>query len=192
LGTVVIPKPGSLVVAVSAPDALKRAGYMVVVRQENARGSPPVNFEFEGSQSTPHLLQPGRHVVHVHTDGPDPAIASRDAVVDIRSGEETRVDMEVRPGARRTFVFTLPPGVLPMDDGVEVLRLVVKDGAGTLELDVDAPYFDEKASFGGVATFAKGTHKFEATTTRGFRVSGEFTIDAPSSAPETVRAVLSR
>jgi hypothetical protein len=192
LGAVVIPKPGTLVVVVNAPDALKKARYMVEVRQETARGGSPVVFEFAGSQSTPQLLQPGRHAVHVHTFGPDPAIATRDVRVEIRSGEETRIDMAVLPGAMRTLEFTLPPDAPPMDDGVEVIRVVVKDGAGTLELDVDAPYFDERAIFGVLATFAKGAHKYEALTTRGFRASGEFTIDAPSSASETLRAVLSR
>jgi hypothetical protein len=192
LGSIRVPKAGMLILVVHPLGNLTKGAHSIVLRGDEPHIVEPLRFEFAGTESPPQPVAPGHYTLAVHCYDQTQDIADVRIEVDIRSGEETRLDIHLRAGGRRLFLFTLPKDVKLVEGDGERLQLIVRGESGSVELVTSGTLWEEKATIAARGTFVPGKYRLEALTSGGLKASGEFTVNGPSSQEETITTVLSR
>lgn len=181
-GTIQIEKPGTLVIHPRLKGAARvnRLG-MLAMNFERETGN---SISMQDSGDFGASLAPGKYHLIYSDWVPKNTTAARVLNVDIRSGEETSVDLDIVPGALHAFQFTAPKELIESIAPRTPSRLTVTDAAGTIFYDNIASWWPEKLQFVHRAAFAPGKYHYEVTVPPGFKASGDFTVDS-AVAPET-------
>lgn len=188
VGTLNIPKAGTLIVSVRMEGGMRLSESPFFI-DDPARISVK-HVDRDGDRFLPLLLPPGKYTLLYHDWTPVNAGASLNIPFEIKSGEDTRLDITIRPGAPRAFDFTLPKGVEPRDDGLEDSRLIITDRAGTIVYDSIVSWTEKRMSFYFRGAFLPGGYHYEVKTGRGFSASGDFIIDTVAGAQVTIASQL--
>jgi hypothetical protein len=175
LGTVRIETPGTLRVNVSRDDGQPVGKCSLTVEGVTTPGRRSVHAV--PSKAKPMALAAGRHTLRVDAHG----CAVEVVPLEIRSGEETVIDLTLRVGVRRMIrIVEATPSGQPFRP-----RVIVKDAAGKRVVD-----FGTSPSTPGVIEFAPtlrpGTYSLTATTDDGRRAEGSFTVTDPPGSTEPV------
>ncbi|MBI3818145.1 MAG: sigma-70 family RNA polymerase sigma factor [Planctomycetes bacterium] len=178
-GTIIIQKPGTLAVDVRYEGGIVKFPrcLLQVVDVERFIYSSEIPVKDERLLPTTH--PPGKYVLLLRAPLGDCACAAHS--FEIRSGEETRVDLRIRPGNLQKLHFKLPASAAASREK-ESLRLIIKDETGARIFEEPSIAAQETDDFTEMAAFAPGTYQFEASTTGGLTASGKFTVETgPSS-----------
>lgn len=126
-------------------------------------------------------LAPGKYQYLYHTWAPKFASAARVLQVEVRSGEETVVELPILPASAFEFNFSIPQSAVPPEGDSDALRFKVKNSSGVIVYESPTPWFVEKSIYKVRAAFAPGDYTFEAVTDSGLKLTGAFSAGAPGS-----------
>ena len=168
LGTIRSEPAGSLVVDVDAGTAVE--AISTVVRGEDL---DILSFmRARGTELVAEELSPGAYYLAADSPGHADLLLP----IEIRAGEETRVSVELAPGAARTVSWDFPP-----DAEWNELRATVRDEEGRL---VSGKRIERaRPGTGSLFHLKLGTFHVEAETDTG--LEGRVMIDVPDLTPQS-------
>lgn len=184
LGEIRVSEPGSLAVRLHRPDGGPIGRPTASVHDSRGEWTAIGGVKQSGDVLGVSTLAPGRYSLLVYSNDVD--IASAEYPFEIRSGEETRFDVELRSGVLTTVTFIQPPD----EEWSQRLRVRIRDQADATvwRMEYLGPSPDRR--FHVHVHLLPGVYTVEANGDTGMTATQSFEISAQGPSKQSVEVAL--